>query len=142
MKLEKRSIGLILIIVMFLSTFASSLLQKFTSNPIENNDNNLPSERILNYLTESQRILAISNDFTIAYFNYTSQYDEVKSYLESLAFKHYFYLVENFSNERTLKVESIKGSREIKDPNLNQTIDILCQIMIDIPIECVMREIE
>jgi len=102
----------------------------------------LPKQKILSYITENQRVLAISNGFTIIYFNYTSPSDEIKSYLEALALKHNIYLIENFSDQRFLKVESLRGSREISDPDLNQTIDILCQIIIDRPIECVMREIK
>jgi len=142
MKLEKSTIGLILISIMFFSTFAYSITQRLEYNSRREEDNSLPSERIVNSLSETQRILAISGGFTIVYFNYTSPYDEVKSYLESLASRHHLYLVENLSNERFLKIESFRGSREIKDPNLNQTIELLCRIMIDRPVDCVMREIE
>ncbi|MFZ8830249.1 MAG: hypothetical protein ACO2OO_02275, partial [Candidatus Aenigmatarchaeota archaeon] len=60
----------------------------------------------------------------------------------SLVNKHNIYLIERLSNENSLKIESLRGSREIKNPTLNQTIDLLCQIMIDRPIYCVMREIK
>jgi hypothetical protein len=142
MKLEKRTIGLILITVMFLSTFAYSMVERFWYFRKSNNEESLLVERILSHITENQRILAISNGFTIIYFNYSSPYDEVKSYLESLTSNHYVYLVESLSNQRFLKIESLRGSREINNPDLNQTIDILCQIMVDRPVDCVMREIK
>jgi len=142
MKLNKSSIGLILIVVMFLSTFAFTTVERFWYFRQSGNEETLPQERILSHIAENQRILAISNGFTIIYFNYSSPSDELKSYLESLTSNHYVYLVENLSNQRFLKVESLRGSREINNPDLNQTIDILCQIMVDRPIDCVMREIK
>ena len=142
MKLNKSSIGLILIVVMFLSTFAFTMVERFWYFRQSGNEETFPQERILSHIAENQRILAISNGFTIIYFNYSSPSDELKSYLESLTSNHYVYLVENLSNQRFLKVESLRGSREINNPDLNQTIDILCQIMVDRPIDCVMREIK
>jgi hypothetical protein len=142
MKLEKRAIGLILIAVMFLSTFAYSVVERFWYFRQSTNADTLPAERILSNITENQRILAISNGFTIIYFNYSSPYDEVKSYLEQLTSNHYVYLLEVLSNQRFLKIESLRGSREINNPDLNQTIDILCQIMVDRPVDCVMRDIK
>jgi len=141
MKLNKSSIGLILVVVMFLSTFAYSMVERFWYFQNPSKEETLPQQKILSYITENQRVLAISNGFTIVYFNYTSSYDEIKSYLESLASNHYVYLVENLSNQRFLRAESRRGSREIVNPDLNQTIDILCQIIIDRPVDCVMREI-
>jgi len=142
MKLNKSSIGLILVAVMFLSTFAYSMVERFWYFQNSSKEESLPKQKILSHITENQRVLAISNGFTIIYFNYTSPYDEIKSYLESLASNHYVYLVENLSNQRFLKAESLRGSREISNPDLNQTIDILCQIIIDRPIDCVIREIK
>jgi len=140
--MEKSVIGLILILLMFFSTFAYAVIQRAFYQKEERETQVLPTERIITSISETQRILAISNGFTLIYFNYTSPTSEIKSYLESLANRHYIYLIENPSNEDFLKVESRLGSREIKDPNLNQTIDLLCRIMIDRPIDCVMREIE
>ena len=142
MMVDKSLFAIILIGTMFLSTFAFTFIQKPLQSFDGQQENTLPTEKIVSYLTENQRILAISNGFTIIYFNYTSLYDEVKSYLESLTSQHYIYLVENPSNKRFLKVESLRGSREIINPNINQTIELLCQIMIDRPIDCVMREVK
>jgi hypothetical protein len=123
---------------MSLSTFAYSLTQKLGSSKEEED---LPTEKIVPFLSERQRALAISNGFTIIYFNYTSR-NEVKAYLEELVKTYRIYLIENLADENSLKVESLKGSREIKNPTLNQTINLLCQIMIERPLECIMREIE
>lgn len=138
MKVERRIICLLLILVMFLSTFAYSLTQKLGSSKEEES---LPAEKIVSFLSEKQRALAISNGFTIIYLNYTS-HNEVKAYLEGFGKTYRIYLIENFADENSLKVESLKGSREIKNPTLNQTINLLCQIMIERPLECIMREIE
>jgi hypothetical protein len=105
-------------------------------------EESLPKERIIYSISENQRILAISNGFTLVYLSYVSQDNEIKNYLESLVNKHNIYLIERLSNENYLKIESLRGSREIKDPTLNQTIELICQIMIDRPIDCVMREIK
>ncbi len=141
MKIEKNTIGLVLILIMVASTFAFTITQKQDYFYREEEGKGLPTQRILSYMSEPQKTLAISNGFTIIYFNYTSPYDEVKSYLEALARDYYVYVIESYSTERYLRVESLKGSREIKDPNINQTIDVLCQIMINRPIDCVLREI-
>jgi len=142
MRVEKKTIGLVLITLMFLSTFAYTLVERFDYSTTRTQESeSLPKERIISSISETQKILAISNEFTIVYFNYTSPTNEIKSYLEALTTNHHIYLIENLSNENSLKVESLRGSREIKDPTLNQTIDLLCQIMIDRPIDCVMREI-
>ena len=140
--MNRSIIGLILILLMLLSTFAYAIIERAFYRMGEEEGQKLPTERIISSISEDQRILAISNGFTIVYFNYTSPANELKPYLEALANRHYVYLIENPSNEDFLKVESTLGSREIKNPTLNQTIDLLCRMMIDRPIECVMREIE
>jgi hypothetical protein len=142
MKVEKKNIGLILMVIMFLSTFAYALIEKFSYYTQTQESQGLPKERIVSSISENQRILAISNGFTLVYFNYSSPTNEIKSYLETLTTNHYVYLIENLSNENSLKAESLRGSREIKTPTLNQTIDLLCQIMVDRPVDCVMREIK
>jgi hypothetical protein len=142
MKVERRTIGLILISLMFLSTFAYTLVERFSYFARTQEAEGLPNERIIFSISENQKILAISSGFTLAYFNYTSPFSEIKSYLEALTRNHRIYLIEALSNENSLKMESLRGSREIKNPTLNQTIDLLCQIMIDRPIDCVMRELK
>jgi hypothetical protein len=141
MKVERKAITIVLIFIMFLSTFAYSFILNFNYSNT-NKSESLPNERIVSSISENQKILAISNGFTLIYFNYTSPNHEIKYYLESLITNYNVYLVENLSNENSLKIESLRGSREIKEPNINQTIDLLCQVMIDKPIDCVMREIE
>jgi formate hydrogenlyase subunit 3/multisubunit Na+/H+ antiporter MnhD subunit len=142
MKIENKAIVLILIFIMVFSTFAFSYVNRFFYLSNQQQEEGLPKERIINSISENQRILAISNGFTIIYLSYVSQDNEIKNYLESLVNKHNVYLIERLSNENSLKIESLRGSREIKNPTLNQTIDLLCQIMIDRPIDCVMREIK
>jgi lysine/ornithine N-monooxygenase len=142
MKIENKAIVLILSLIMVFSTFAYSYVNRFFYLPEQQQEEGLPKERIIYSISENQRILAISNGFTIIYLSYVSQDNEIKNYLESLVNKHNVYLIERLSNENSLKIESLRGSREIKNPTLNQTIDLLCQIMIDRPIDCVMREIK
>jgi len=142
MKIENKAIVLILSLIMVFSTFAFSYVNRFFYLSNQQQEEGLPKERIINSISENQRILAISNGFTIIYLSYVSQDNEIKNYLESLVNKHNIYLIERLSNENSLKIESLRGSREIKNPTLNQTIDLLCQIMIDRPIDCVMREIK
>jgi hypothetical protein len=124
---------------MFLSTFVYALVEKLSYSTKQEKES-LPKERIVSSISQNQKILAISSGFTLIYFNYSST-NEIKSYLESLTRNHYVYLIENFDNKDFLKVESLKGSREVENPSLNKTIDLLCQMMIDRPIDCVMREI-
>jgi hypothetical protein len=140
MKVDKKKIGYLLIFVMVLSSFAYAFIQGYYAPT--NKDQELPKERKISFLSENQRILAISQGYTIIYLNYTSPNSEVRSYLNSLTINYKVYLIENQSNEDYLKIESLKGSREIKNPTLNQTIDLLCKIMIDMPIDCVLREIK
>jgi hypothetical protein len=142
MKIENKAIVLILSLIMVFSTFAYSYVNRFFYLSEQQQEEGLPKERIIYSISENQRILAISKGFTLVYLGYTSQNDEIKNYLESLVNKHNIYLIERLSNENSLKIESLRGSREIKNPTLNQTIDLLCQIMIDRPIDCVMREIK
>jgi hypothetical protein len=140
MKVDKKTIGYLLIVVMALSSFAYAFIQGYYAPT--NKDQELPNKRKISFLSENQRILAISQGYTLIYLNYTSPNSEIRSYLDSLTMNYKVYLVENQSNEDYLKIESLKGSREIKNPTLNQTIDLLCKIMIDMPIDCVLREIK
>ncbi len=139
-KIKKSLLIIILLsLTMVLSSFSYSYTSRFSYTQKEPS---LPKQKILTNITEEERILAISNGYAIAYITFENSYDEVKSYLEKFSQNYPLYVIEKSGKERYLKVESMKGSREIYNPNLNQTIDMICELMIYQPIDCALREIK
>ncbi|MGC8993375.1 MAG: hypothetical protein ACP5F8_01020 [Candidatus Aenigmatarchaeota archaeon] len=140
MKVKKSSLIMILLsAIMILSTFSYSYTSKFSYRQEEVT---LPKERILTNITNEEKLLAISKGFTIAYITFENSFDEVKSYLERISSNYPLYVIEKNGKERFLKIESLRGSREIYNPNLNQTIDLICELMVYQPIDCALREVK
>lgn len=137
--MEKKAAVLILILILFMSSIAYHSTLVFQTPEVE-----LPKEKVLSRISEAQRDILLRDGYTLIYYNYTSE-DEIKRYLEYFVSKNDAYLIgNNVGNlsEDFLKVESLKGSREMKDPSLNDTIDLICEIITYPPLECTLREIE
>ncbi|MCX8190580.1 MAG: hypothetical protein N3D78_00055 [Candidatus Aenigmarchaeota archaeon] len=137
--MEKKAVVLILILILFMSSIAYNYTLVFQTPEVE-----LPKEKVLSRISETQRDILLRDGYTLIYYNYTSE-DEIKRYLEYFVSKNDAYLIGNnvgSLGEDFLKVESLKGSREMKDPSLNDTIDLICEIITYPPLECTLREIE
>ncbi|MEM5832411.1 MAG: hypothetical protein QXI09_01030 [Candidatus Aenigmatarchaeota archaeon] len=134
--MEKGIFVLILAAILILS----SLAYNYTTFTAYNKKVEIPKEKILNKISNEERDLALQYGYTIIYYNYTQNFDEIKNYLESIVSNKAIILILNYGENR-LVIESLKGKREITNPSLNETIKIICEITIDTPLDCVLREI-
>jgi len=120
----------------------STISYNYTAYFVSNKNIHLPKERILSRLDEKERDLLIRLGYTIIYYNFSSEErDENLEYLKNILREKPVVLVLNFDSNKIV-IESLKGKREKVSPSLNETIDMICEIMIDAPLECVLREIE
>jgi len=135
----KRGIFVIFLVCILL---ISTISYNYTAYFVSNKNIHLPKERILSRLDEKERDLLIRLGYTIIYYNFSSEErDENLEYLKNILREKPVVLVLNFDSNKIV-IESLKGKREKVSPSLNETIDMICEIMIDAPLECVLREIE
>jgi len=135
--MRKEVLVLFLVLILFLSSLAYNYAIFFNYNKrVE-----IPKEKILNKISEEERNLALQYGYTLIYYNYSNEYDEIKNYLESLTYDKAIILILNRGEEKII-VESLKGNRELYKPSLNETFNLVCEIAIDSPLDCLLREIE
>ncbi len=134
-------IGLFLIAVMLLSTFAFAVIQSFSPQA------ELPKTNIIDYRLDSQiRQALIQNGATIITFEYSDACFECQNQkftLESFAneYKTQIFLEEivdeNLNDSRTT-IASFYGSQELKASDDERIMATLCSLMVDPPAQCAL----
>ncbi|MBI2084746.1 MAG: hypothetical protein HYT70_04020 [Candidatus Aenigmarchaeota archaeon] len=134
-------IGLFLIAVMILSTFAFAVLQAVYPR-VE-----LPKSNIIDYrLDRSVREAFLQNGATVITFEYSSICENCfnqKFTLESIAkqYEQQVFLEEILDeslNQSRLTMTSFYGSKELMEPTDQQITSALCLLMVSPPAECAL----
>lgn len=133
MKVEKKSIGIILTSLLFLSSSFYYLLRGF---PTEK----LPSERILRELSEDEKNTIIRKGFTLIML-YCNNCSEVENFLENLiqtkGFEEiYLYIPKSNQSENFIIVSNYRYLEKISNLTTNNLKGNICKFMINPPIEC------
>jgi len=143
MKKINKYISLAMMAIFAFSSIAYSLIQSnrfgSTQQTVE-----LPENNIINYkLNDNQRYLAIQKGYTIILLEYNDTLDPVKGTLESYAskLKNQIILEEIQSNRTYVDFQSMRGELDLLDPSVNQTVDVLCEILLNPPMECALRQV-
>jgi len=139
----KKYIGILIIAIFVFSSLAYSFIQgsRFSG---ANMQVSLPKKSIINYkLSKEQTELALRKGYTIVLLEYKPGFNEVKNYLEAFAEKEkkQMILEEIVGNQTFLEVKSLKGSSSLSNPTVNQTEDLICQYLLEPPMECVLRQV-
>ncbi len=140
---SSKLIGLSLIFIMFLSTFAFSVLQSTIFTPSQNV--NMPESRIVNYrLSPQQEELIIRSGGTIITFIYNPSCNECldqKNYLENLAMRYTWLFLETISTETNytrIYIQTPLGQRSLENKTNKQIFDVICELAYQPPVECVL----
>jgi hypothetical protein len=148
-KIGKRAIGLFLIILMFGSTIAYSVIQATFFTP----SNQLPETNVVREeLSFQQERLLLSRGITIAKYFYNQSCLRClnhTSVLEQLAsddrFKDQLFVEEIISTGTPrLTVISFQGTTTLvgKNVTIDSIVDSICLLMFKPPIECALRQIQ
>jgi hypothetical protein len=141
--MEKRALGLILILLMFTSTIAFSLLQRFFYTPTIK----LPKTRIFSNGTLEEELGILRGGYTLIKFSFNENCEgclEMKDFLENLVYSPGFeeiYLEEIYNQTLTqpnILVASIYGWNETETTNQTLVLELICNLMINPPLECAL----
>jgi len=142
-------IGFILIGIMFVSTFAFSGLQAIFYGSSQQQQTNLPENRIVDHkLTSQQESTILNYGGTIVAIEYTTSCQAClnqKSYLESLVQKYNkIFLEEIVGNSTISKVDVIGlyGQRSLQNATDKEVFSALCEVMYQPPLECVVSQVK
>jgi hypothetical protein len=148
MKFKTTYLGLFLIILFFASTLAFAGLQSFyyKEEKIE-----IPTQNIINYeLNPEQESYLMENGYTIIKFEYSVNCLnclEQKNFLEQIAnspfFKNQVFLQEILTTTTIpkIKIASMYGQKILEDETQEKIIDSLCELLVNPPVQCVLREV-
>lgn len=136
MKTEKKKIGLMLLLILILSTLVYSVYYF----PIES----LPKERIAKDLGREQQNLIIRNGFILVNFYYNDNCKNCKNlkmFLEELISKKefeevYLNLITSNFDHPIIIISSLRGTEKFEDSSEEEIKRKICELMISPPIEC------
>lgn len=137
MKLNKY-IGLLLLVLMLLSSFAFSFMGFHSSVQ-------MPTGNIVYQLSQEQEDKLIREGKTIVFFTYTSDCEkcqETMKFLEQVAigYSDQVFLVKREGNSTSVLVESMNG-KEVTGISEERITSLLCELMVNPPSTCVMGKI-
>ncbi len=140
---EKKYLSLLLLVLMVGSTFAYSIMQSMgneTSNKVE-----IPEENIVYYeLTNEQKTYIISQGKTLMEYRYPgncTSCNEEKAFLRAFANEiHNQLFLEILTDDSftisKLTIASYYGNDNIQKPTESETIEIMCELMVEPPVVC------
>jgi outer membrane lipoprotein-sorting protein len=142
-------IGLILIGIMFLSTFAFAAIQSTIFGTQSSQQVQLPQSHILtSELTSQQASYLLQQGYTIVVFKYNItclDCQNVKSFLEqatqSSDFKQQIYLEELAGFPLSVQMSSARGSQTLTNVTQSAIVDAFCNILIQPPVSCALRKV-
>lgn len=144
-------VGLILIILMLVSTFAYAIIQGLGFYRPSGEEVELPTNNIIDYeLTREQESYAIRLGKTIVKFEYATTCIEClnqKAFVESIAnegdFSNQIILEEIVEDvdEPTLTITSAYGRRILTNATSDEIINSVCDLLTEPPVFCTVRNI-
>ncbi len=142
---KMKIIALFFIVLMFGSTFAYGIMS-FFNQPTDQLQ--IPQDKILNYeLTDQQRTYLLGRYFTLIEYRYSSGCLEcigMKNDLERITLNSegQIYLQEILSDgSEKITITSLNGAKTLTNPTINQTEDVICNILLQRPIWCVTSQL-
>ena len=141
--MEKKVIGLILVLLMFTSSIAFSFLQRFFFAPRIK----LPKTRIFSNASLEEELGVLRSGHTLIRFSFNENCEgclEMKNFLENLTYSPGFeeiYLEEVYNQTLTqpkILIASIYGWNETQTTNQTFVFELLCNLMINPPLECAL----
>lgn len=137
---RKTLVGIVLLLIMLLSTFTYSFIG-FHTESVE-----LPTGNIVYQLSREQEEKLIQQGKTVVTFTYTkdcSNCQQAMSFLEQVAtgYKDQVVLVEKEGNSTSLLVKSINGQRITGIVTEERITSLLCDLMVRPPSSCVLGKL-
>ncbi|MBI2547395.1 MAG: hypothetical protein HYW23_03030 [Candidatus Aenigmarchaeota archaeon] len=145
LRIKPAWIGLFLIAVMLLSTFAYAILQSSNTRP----NAQLPTSNIVDYRLDSNlKTTLMQYGFTIVTFEYKKDCVDCinqKYTLEAFAkeFNKQIYLeeiVDNSLNKSRVTISSIYGEDSLIDANDTAITSSFCKLMSSPPVACALKQ--
>ena len=157
LKIKSAYIGLFLIALMFLSTFAFAGLQGIFYTPSQK-EVELPTGNVASYrLSQDQETLLLSQGKTILIYRFNETCEKCvqeKQFLEQMVTNSQNYFSSNVGAQLFLEVltspnepsklvlASYYGQLELTEINEANFLPALCQLLVSKPIECALRQVE
>jgi hypothetical protein len=139
-------IGMVLIGIMFVSTFAFSIIQS-TIFGSRQQKIQPPKNRILNYyLSPQQKNTILNYGGSIITFVYPQNCQKClnqKNYLESLTEKYNWLYLEEISskvNSTTIYVLGVYGQKILENKSNEDVFTALCEVSYQAPLECALKQ--
>jgi hypothetical protein len=134
-------IGIVLLLLMLLSTFTYSFIG-FRTGGVE-----MPTGNIVKYqLSPEQETKLIQQGKTVITFTYTkdcSNCQELLNFLEQVAtgYKDQIFLVEKEGNSTSFLVKSMNGQRITGSVTEERITSLICELMVQPPSTCVLGKL-
>ena len=149
MKRTNAIIALIIIGMMFGSTFAFASLQSFFYSPPQQQTVQPPSAIVTKSFTSDQRSYLLQNGATVVSFKYNIaclECGDMKSFVESITrssgFSGQVFLEELTGyNSTSVEIASLRGSNTVKNVTQEAISDSLCELMLQPPVNCALRKV-
>lgn len=152
MKKTYAYVGLVLIALMLLSSFAFAVLQSYFYFPQQQQEVTLPNTNIVDYeLSPSQEIRLLQDGKTILKFDYSmnceaclEQKDLLESFSTNSPFAGQLFLeeVETTKINTTLIVLSIYGQETLLNITQESVTEVLCRLVVQPPTGCVLTQVQ
>jgi len=142
---KMKIMAMFFIVLMFGSTFAVWVNSLFNGS---NDQLQIPQDKILNYeLNQQQKTYLIRKGYTLIEYRYSSgclECIDVRNNLERITTNSdgQVYLQEILSDgPDKITITGLNGQKAITNPTINQTEDVICNILLQRPIWCVTSQL-
>jgi lipopolysaccharide export LptBFGC system permease protein LptF len=146
MKIKPTYLGIFLIILFLVSSFAFTSFQTFHPSVQIPNQNILEQE-----LKPEQKSYLLENGYTLIEIKYNINCENClnqKNFLEQIAssqgFKEQIYLqaIQTDTKIPKIKIESIYGTKILENETQEKIIDAICELLVNKPLTCTLRSIK
>ncbi len=149
-KIKPAYIGILLIFLMFGSTFAYAVIQSVSTPSQQSNQNPLPTGIIDYELSDFQTTELLRNGYTLMRYNYNItcvKCGQDRLMIEQLAeidkFKNQIVVQELVSgNPGELTITSVYGQETLSDFVADDVIVSLCKLLVSPPVECAVLQFQ
>ncbi|TAL46860.1 hypothetical protein EPN87_04255 [archaeon] len=149
MKRKNAVISLVLVGVMFFSTFAYAILQSLYYSPTQQQEVSLPNAVSTQPFTSEQKQAVLQQGGTLVSFKYDItclECGSTKSFLESKVrdpdYNQQVFLEELTGSKITqVDISSQRGSKTITNVTQDNITDSLCNLLLQQPLSCTLRKV-